>query len=200
MSTGERREREKAAQRQGILDAAQEIAREEGWQAVTVRKLAARIEYSPPMIYEHFAGKEAVLLELLRVGFGRLRDALATAQEGTHDARGRVTAAAVAYARFARAEPALYQVMYGLGGVPFGTAATPEEARGAFATLRAAVSAVLPEGGDADGETQAFWAALHGAASLAMAGRLRGGEGRGEELAPRIAAVFTAAWEDKAKE
>ena len=58
--------------KQAILAAARDIAAQEGWQAVTIRKVADRIEYSPPMIYEHFENKDAVLLELMREGF-RLR-------------------------------------------------------------------------------------------------------------------------------
>jgi AcrR family transcriptional regulator len=58
--------------KQAILAAARDIAAQEGWQAVTIRKVADRIEYSRPMIYEHFENKDAVLLELMREGF-RLR-------------------------------------------------------------------------------------------------------------------------------
>lgn len=55
MGIKQRREREKQEVRQGTLTAAREIALHEGWQAVTIRKVAERIEYSPSMIYEYFA-------------------------------------------------------------------------------------------------------------------------------------------------
>ena len=71
MGTKQRREREKQEVREGILAGAREIALQEGWQAVTIRKVAERIEYSPPTIYEYFENKEAILLELLRQGFER---------------------------------------------------------------------------------------------------------------------------------
>ena len=48
MGTKQRREREKQEVREGILAGAREIALQEGWQAVTIRKVAERIEYSPP--------------------------------------------------------------------------------------------------------------------------------------------------------
>ena len=69
MGIKERRERQKQELRAGILAAAREIASEEGWQAVTIRKIAALIEYSPPVIYEHFGSKEEILLELVRTGY-----------------------------------------------------------------------------------------------------------------------------------
>ena len=64
MGIKERRDRERQEIKQAILTAAREIAAVEGWQSVTIRKVAERIEYSPPTIYEHFANKEAILLEL----------------------------------------------------------------------------------------------------------------------------------------
>ncbi len=69
MGVRERRERERQELRQAILDAAREIAASEGWPAVTIRRVAEKIEYSPPVIYEHFANKEDIVIELLREGF-----------------------------------------------------------------------------------------------------------------------------------
>lgn len=68
MASKERREREKKELKQNILLAARSIASSEGWQSVTIRKIANQIEYSPPTIYEHFASKEAILLELMLEG------------------------------------------------------------------------------------------------------------------------------------
>jgi Bacterial regulatory proteins, tetR family len=51
MGIKQHRERERQEIRQRILSAAREIAAEEGWQAVTTRKVAERIEYSQSTIY-----------------------------------------------------------------------------------------------------------------------------------------------------
>src|SRR5258708_5453000 len=72
----QRREREKQATRQAILQAALQIASEDGWQAVTIRRLAARIEYSPSAIYKYFEDKDAILLALLSQGFQQLAETL----------------------------------------------------------------------------------------------------------------------------
>jgi DNA-binding transcriptional regulator YbjK len=48
MGTKERRQREKKDQRQNILDAALQIINQEGFAALSMRKLAERIEYSLP--------------------------------------------------------------------------------------------------------------------------------------------------------
>jgi AcrR family transcriptional regulator len=65
MGSQQRRERERQAIRQSILSAARQIAIEEGWQTVTTRKVADRIEYSQPTIYEYFDNKEAILMALV---------------------------------------------------------------------------------------------------------------------------------------
>ena len=73
MGTRERREREKEELRAQILDAARELFAEEGYDAVTMRKIAEQIEYSPTAIYFHFKDKHAVLMrELCDEDFLRL--------------------------------------------------------------------------------------------------------------------------------
>ena len=52
-----------------ILEAALQIVKEDGWQALSMRKIADVIEYTAPIIYEYFANKEAILLELTRKGY-----------------------------------------------------------------------------------------------------------------------------------
>lgn len=64
MGTKERREREKLATRQAILDAARDLFVEDGYDAVTMRKIAEKVEYSPTAIYLHFADKDALMIEL----------------------------------------------------------------------------------------------------------------------------------------
>lgn len=64
MGTRERREREKEELKQKILNAARELFAEDGYKNVTMRKLADKIEYSLPTIYEHFKNKAEILLAI----------------------------------------------------------------------------------------------------------------------------------------
>ena len=90
MGSKERRDRERQATQQAILQAALEIASEESWQAMTIRRIAERIEYSPSAIYKYFDDKEAILFALLRQGFQE-----ATGHPGTYrDTRARSSGAA----------------------------------------------------------------------------------------------------------
>ena len=76
MGTIERRERERQELRTKILDAARELFVDEGYEAVTMRKIAERIEYSPTAIYLHFRDKKAVMRRALRRRLPRARQAV----------------------------------------------------------------------------------------------------------------------------
>src|SRR5438270_2527286 len=169
--------------RQSILSAAREIAAEEGWHAVTTRKLAERIEYSQPTIYEYFENKEAILLALLRYGYEQLVAVMQVAFTSTDDPETRLLAMGEAYWDFAFRSPELYQVMHGLAGIPFGypvggNAEPPVEIRQSFGLAREAVQ----QWADAKGVeiphindlVEARRSLIHGLITLAMAGRIAG--------------------------
>lgn len=66
-STSERRrERERAEKTALIVDATRELCLREGYEAVTMRKIAEAIEYSPAAIYQYFKNKEALVSEIIR--------------------------------------------------------------------------------------------------------------------------------------
>lgn len=198
MGSSQRRERERQELRQAILTAARTIAAKDGWQAVTIRKVANAIEYTPPVIYEYFDSKHDLLLALLIEGCRQLTHDLQQAQTGDASPEDLLLQVALAYWHFAFTAPELYQVMHGLGGVPFGTAETPKEAREAFAAMRNAVCRVLDAHGvqrpDIDGDVDIFWSTLHGLITLTMAGRMKGGAPRAFPLVERAVQNLLRAW------
>ncbi|WP_280266240.1 TetR/AcrR family transcriptional regulator [Nocardia wallacei] len=172
MSTQTRKERQRAERHQQIIDTAREIAETQGWDAVTVRRLADAIEYSQPVLYSHFAGKDAIVAAVAEQGCAvladrarRLRTAAATPEQA-------LTAVARDYLEFARTSPALYNAMFVMKvDLKFGPDA-PQALRDAFAELAAVFG---PFAGDDDVETftEVAWSALHGLATLDQDGRLR---------------------------
>ena len=70
MGISERKEREKAEMKKQILAAAIELFIEQGFDNVSIRKIAEKIEYSPASIYTYFNDKGAILFDLLQEGFG----------------------------------------------------------------------------------------------------------------------------------
>jgi AcrR family transcriptional regulator len=65
----ERQEREREATARAILDAARELFVAEGYQNVSIRKIAEKIEYSPAAIYSYFPSKDDIFLALAEEGF-----------------------------------------------------------------------------------------------------------------------------------
>jgi AcrR family transcriptional regulator len=114
VASKERIQRLKDETRINILDASLHIVKEEGWQALSMRKIADVIEYTAPIIYEYFANKEAILLELTRRGYLILSRNLQEAK-GQHDLPAKqLEAMWLAYWNFAFDNKELYQLMFGV--------------------------------------------------------------------------------------
>lgn len=178
MGVKERRERERTELREKILDAARELFVAEGYEAVTMRKIAERIEYSPTAIYLHFKDKETVLRELCDTDFLALaRNLVGIAR--LPDPIERLRATGHAYARFAQEHPNHYRLMFMTPHPHQGhdesaiRKGNPEE--DAYAFLRETVAACLaanrlgPNLDDPDLLAQALWSGVHGVVSLQIA-------------------------------
>lgn len=111
----ERRLRQKDEVRASILATAWQIVKEEGWQALSIRKIADAIEYSVPVIYDHFQNKEAILLEFGKQGFELLTKKLQAAKKKSNSAAEQLGLIADAYWHFAFRNREYYQLMFGLG-------------------------------------------------------------------------------------
>jgi AcrR family transcriptional regulator len=194
----ERRERQRREVRGGILNAARGIAVAEGWRSVTIRKIAERIEYSPPVIYEHFDSKDEILLELVRLGYaeqlGTLESVLGKA-DGPEEA---VLGMADAWMDFAFGSPDLYQAMYGLGGAPFATE-TQREGEKVAEVVGNVLEEILHDHGteveDIEGKVTLMWSTVHGLVALTMVGRIPGGQTEARKLARQAARDYLTAWQ-----
>ncbi|MGQ5229801.1 TetR/AcrR family transcriptional regulator [Streptomyces sp. yara] len=179
MSVQERKQRERAERERLIVATARELAEEQGWDAVTTRRLAERIEYSQPVLYSHFRGKREIIGAVALQGAAELAAELRAASAGAGAAvsaegvRGRVAALARAYLDFAERNPAVYDAMFQLdGGLVFAAEDTPEALKDGFAALLETLRDVAGEGVEPGLFTEVFWASLHGLATLSRAGRL----------------------------
>jgi AcrR family transcriptional regulator len=110
----ERRQREKDEIKQSILDAARKIASNEGWHALTIRKIADEIEYTPPIVYEHFENKEALIRELIYTGFNMLGKEFSVVRESETDPRRLLKMISLIHWDFAFEHVELYQLMFSL--------------------------------------------------------------------------------------
>ncbi|MFI9781844.1 TetR/AcrR family transcriptional regulator [Streptomyces sp. NPDC051956] len=192
MSVKERKERERASRERLIVATARELAEQQGWDAVTTRRLADRIEYSQPVLYSHFRGKREIIGAVALEGAAELAAAVRAATAAAVGPRERVYALARAYLDFAARNPAVYDAIFQLdGGLPYAQEDTPEPLKDAFAALLESLGEVAGEGVHPGLFTEAFWASLHGLATLTRSGRLppEDTEPRVELLVDRLAVV-----------
>ncbi|MFJ8981053.1 TetR/AcrR family transcriptional regulator [Streptomyces sp. NPDC102282] len=192
MSVQERKERERAERERLIVATARELAEQQGWGAVTTRRLAERIEYSQPVLYSHFRGKREIIGAVALEGAAELAVVVRDATAAADGPRARVAALARAYLDFAERNPAVYDAIFQLdGGLAFAHEDTPAPLKDAFAALLESLDEVAGEGVDPGLFTETFWASLHGLATLTRAGRLLPGdtEQRVELMVDRLAIV-----------
>jgi len=172
MGITERRIREKEKVRTAILTTAWRMVKDEGWQLLSIRKIADAIEYSVPVIYDHFENKEAILLQFGKEGFGLLINTLQQAKAKTDDPAEQLTLIANAYWNFAFKNKEYYQLMFGLGIASCETDKCLSE-RTAFRQLvMKPINRILEEnkrqGINACLKYHTFWSIMHGLISFKL--------------------------------
>jgi AcrR family transcriptional regulator len=179
MGVQERRERERIETREKILDAARELFIAEGYDGVSMRKVAEKIEYSPTAIYVHFNDKEQLFLELCHSDFRRLAESFAVFAQ-TPDPVERLRRIGHAYIDFGLKNPNHYRLMFMTAHPQVPEEAKEEMGKGnpeedAYAFLRKTVEEALAAGlfreelKDANLLAQTLWAGAHGVVSLQVA-------------------------------
>lgn len=189
MGISERKSRERGEREDRIVAVARVVAESEGWDAVTIRRLAKEIEYSQPVLYSHFANRDAIVAAVAVEGFKELATVLRAAAGEANGRRDALMNVATAYVVFALSRPALYEAMFILPSqLRFAEAETRSELRAGFEAIAAVVS---PFCVDVEIVTETFWAALHGLAELERSGRTRPGM-RDKRIALVVQAIADA--------
>jgi len=169
MGSNERRARAKVALRQRILDAARELFVREGYDAVSMRRIAARIEYSPTAIYLHFPDKQSILSAICDETFDKLSARLTQCFARTVDPLARLRDGMRIYVEFGLEHPHHYTVALLLKPVE-ARRSEPTAGHRAFAFMQAAVAGAMAAGairpGEVDTTSQTLWAACHGLVAL----------------------------------
>ena len=178
MGPVERRAREREEIRTKILDAAREMFAQEGYEAVTMRRIADRIEYSPTAIYFHFKDKDALIRELCAVDFRTLAGQFSSIAR-IADPIERLRRAGHAYVDFGLRQPNHYRLMFMTPHPPLHKEDLDVEIGNpevdAYAFVKAIVSDAIAEGrfrpglDDVELVSQTVWAGVHGVISLHIA-------------------------------
>jgi AcrR family transcriptional regulator len=168
MGITERREREREEVRRKILDAARDLFSSEGYERVTMRRIAEAIEYSRTAIYLYFEDKDDLVRALCEEDFSRLLQAL-SAQPAPADPVEHIRALGAAYVQFGLRYPNHYRFMFMTGSKPAKDAGMVS-GDGSFGLLLDAVTRAVAAGrlrpGDPVLYAQVLWSALHGAIAL----------------------------------
>lgn len=114
MASKDRILRQKEETKKNILIAACQIVKTDGWQGLSMRKIADKIEYTAPIIYEYFSNKEAILQEMTKMGFVSLTKYIQEAKNSAENPADQLEAMWMAYWNFAFADKEMYQVMFGV--------------------------------------------------------------------------------------
>lgn len=111
MSLKERKERQKTEMRDAILSAALHLFSDDGYDNVTMRKIADEIEYSVGTIYLYFKDKDEIFFELHKLGFDEFYKRQIAIQN-LKDPLQRLKEHGLAYIQFAIDQPQYYDLMF----------------------------------------------------------------------------------------
>ena len=175
MGTSERRAREKQQLRQEILDAAREIFAAEGFEALTMRRVAEKIEYSPTAIYLHFKDKGELVQALCDETFAGLIRRLEALHKKHTDPLDYLEAGLRAYIDYGLKHPSHYYVVFVVGPRNVDYVYEGSAGQRAFQFLSGCVAACMTAGkirkGDVEVIAQTIWMAMHGLVALLITDR-----------------------------
>ncbi len=171
MGSAERKEREKHEMREMILAAAKNLFLKEGFEHVTIRRIAEEIEYSPATVYLYFTDKDSILCALQDQGFRELfkRQQVLTAVK---DPAERLRACGKIYMDFAMENQEMYDLMF-IMRAPMKAFDSPEQwtmGRDTYEVLQSTVNDCIQHGylknADPKVATFSMWALMHGVVSI----------------------------------
>ena len=182
LSREERQQHARATTRRAILDAALSLFVSDGYAQVSIRNIAAKVEYSPGAIYSYFKSKDEIFFALAEEGF-RLLGASQLQHTPSDNPLDDIRAAAWRFYEFSKVQPQYFALVFLDRRVP---RIGREYERFAFMSdlksrLRAQMKRCIDEGifpstVDADVGLRLIWAPILGIAALRLSERCRAEE------------------------
>jgi len=178
MGISERKEKQKQEIRKAILDASMKLFVEQGYENVSIRKIADLIEYSPTTVYLYFKDKNEILFQLHEIGFHKMAEYNAELWT-IKNPLVRLRKMGEFYMKFGLENPAFYDLMFILNA-PMEALQVVEkcewksgdQALGKLKeTIQECMDKDMIEKGDVDAILMAFWSLVHGMVSLAIRNR-----------------------------
>jgi len=151
--------------RSHILDAARSIVVRHGFDALSMRKLAEVVGYSPASLYLHFSGRDAIAHALGAEGHARLLAALHS-YDFVEDDTERLRSIGHAYVEFGLKHPEMYRLIF-MQNVGY-TEAIFNDAAASGETALSLLAEALAFSSQAPAAAETLWTALHGIVSLSL--------------------------------
>jgi AcrR family transcriptional regulator len=175
MGISERKEKQKQEIKKLILDASMKLFIEQGFEKVSIRKIADLIEYSPTTVYLYFKDKNEILFNLHEIGFQKM----AEYNKDLWDIKAplaRLHQMAVNYVHFGLENPEFYDMMF-IQEAPMDALEEKvncdwQSGDVALGKLKETVAECIEAGlitkGDVNAISMAVWGMVHGLVSLAI--------------------------------
>jgi AcrR family transcriptional regulator len=178
MGIPERKEKQKQEIKKMVLDASMKLFVEEGFEHVTIRKIADLIEYSPTTVYLHFKDKDEIFYQLHELGFQKLGEKNSNLA-GIENPLMRLHKMGENYIEFGLANPEFYDIML-IQRAPMKVLEQMKNCdwthgEAAFNGLKQVIEECMAKGfikkGDIDAVAVSIWGMVHGMVSLAIRDR-----------------------------
>jgi AcrR family transcriptional regulator len=168
----QKRARSRDSVRAVLIQAARDVLSEEGYEGLTIRRVAERAEYSLGSVYGYFADKDDLLYTLVRDDFIRLTEQLRAIRDRAEGAAA-VREMLLSYVRMGLEQPQSYEIMFMLKPQLASRNASDEDMdEHAYSIFRGCIVAAIRRGEfrreHPDVLAQMLWASVHGLVSLRL--------------------------------
>lgn len=187
----ERKEREKAEMRRRIVDVAIKMFVEDGYEKVSIRNIADKIEYSPATIYLYYKDKDQLLYDVQTEAFATLATEFLQ-KVNSRDPFKRLEQLAHAYLEFSRNHPELYDLMF-IIKAPMNAVMDEEKWKNGdpaydalYNLMQECIDKKLVKFKNATVGTLSVWSFAHGFISLNLRGRCVKVSGVSDEDMPAV--------------
>ena len=173
MGVAERRARERDEKRQRILDAAAELLITDGFDKLTIRRIAEKLEYSSGVIYNYFADKSEIIYGYCDEVFDRLYASLQEIEEAKLEPLEAFHEAGMRYIQFGLDNPTAYVIAFCLppprdieGFLMHETPSGTRSLEVLSNLIQRCMDAGVFRAGDANAAAQVVWFHVHGLVSM----------------------------------
>jgi len=158
--------------KQQIVNESWKIIDQEGWQSLSIRKIAHAIGYSIPVVYKYFKDKDELVLYFSQKGFEKLASQLQKAIADTDDESQWIGVLADTYWNFAFSNRKYYEIMFGLGIPTCERINSMSEMRNTSLIFEKTIKTILTkhknEHIDVHLKLKTFWSILHGLVAIEL--------------------------------